>query len=48
MSRYRVLRELCGCGPFTAGFIASLNWLMGVPNGRAVFLNVEIEWEEST
>lgn len=48
MSRYRMLRDFCGCGPITAGFIASLNWFAGVPKGRAIFLNVEIEWEEPT
>ena len=46
MTRYRVLRDLCGCGPVTAGTIAALNWLMGVPKGRAVFMNVELEWTD--
>lgn len=47
MTRYRVLREMCGCGPITAGFISFMNWAMGVPKGRAVFMSVEIEWTDT-
>ncbi len=46
MSRYRVLRELAGCGPVTAGFIALLNWAFGVPRGWIVFGGIEIEYTD--
>lgn len=45
MSRYQVLRQLCGCGPVTAGFIAFFNWLMGVQPGLIVFMTVWIEYD---
>ncbi|WP_336726228.1 hypothetical protein [Achromobacter ruhlandii] len=42
MTRYRALR-LFGCGWFTAGIVASLNRLFGVPSNEVRFMNVVIE-----
>lgn len=42
MTRYQVLRHV-GCDPISAGFIAFLNWLRGVPPDIVRFGTVEIE-----
>jgi hypothetical protein len=42
MSRYKALRRI-GCGPFSAGVIAFLNWMRGYPPNRIVFLTLDIE-----
>lgn len=42
MTRYRALR-LLGCGWFTAGIVASVNRILGVPSNEVRFMNVVIE-----
>lgn len=42
MTRYRALR-LLGCGWFTAGIVAGLNRLFGVPTNEVRFMNVVID-----
>lgn len=44
MSRYQALRA-AGCDPLTAGFIALMNRLFGVPPGVIVFMNVVIDYD---
>ena len=49
MTRYQVLRKVLRCDPLTAGFIAFMNWAMGVPANeiRVMTLVIEIDqaWE---
>ena len=45
VSRYRALRNL-GCDPLTAGFIAFMNCVAGVPAREIHFMNVVIELED--
>lgn len=45
MTRYQALRKFCGCGPFTAAFIAFGNFIRGVPPGLIVFMTVQIEYD---
>ena len=45
MRRYRALRTL-GCGWFTSGFIAWLNFLFKVPENEIRFMHVIIEMED--
>ncbi|MCZ8388730.1 hypothetical protein [Achromobacter xylosoxidans] len=42
MTRYRALR-LLGCGWFTAGIVAGVNRILGVPSNEVRFMNVVIE-----
>lgn len=44
MTRYQVLRRL-HCDPITAGFIAAMNWLCGVPTNLIAFMSVRIEFD---
>ncbi len=44
LSRYRALRDMAGCGPLTAGFIALLNWACGVPAGTCVLGPVQFDY----
>lgn len=45
MTRYQALRRLAGCGPVTAGLIAGMNWMRGVPPGLIVFMAVQMEYD---
>ena len=44
MTRYQSLRKLMGCGFFTSSFISFFNWLFGVPEGKILFMNMEIDY----
>ncbi len=46
MTRYRALRAI-GCGPFTSGVIAFMNWLMGVPVGEIRFMHITMEIDDT-
>ena len=46
MTRYQALRK-CGCDPVAAGFVAALNWLLGVRPGVIQFIHITIEYEEN-
>ncbi|WP_156174087.1 hypothetical protein [Cupriavidus basilensis] len=45
MTRYSALRKM-GCDPLTAGIIAGMNWLVGVPNNEIRVMHIVIEIEE--
>lgn len=44
MTRYSVLRKM-GCDPLTAGIIAGMNWLLGVPKNEIRVMRIVIEIE---
>lgn len=44
--KYKILREVFGCGAITAGIITFLNFIADVPNNQIVFMNVIIEIED--
>lgn len=44
LTRYRVLRKL-GCGPVTAGLVAFINFVMGVPEGVVGIMHCVIEFD---
>ena len=46
MSRYQALRSI-GCGPFTAGVIAFMNWLTGVPPREIRFMHITMEIDDT-
>ncbi len=45
MTRYQALRQLCGCGPVTAGFVTFLNFMFDNRPGLIVFMTLEIEYD---
>lgn len=44
MTRYGALRKM-GCDPLTAGIIAGMNWIFGVPKNEIRVMHIVIEIE---
>ncbi|WP_137917162.1 hypothetical protein [Hydrogenophaga sp. 2FB] len=44
ITRYQVLRHN-GCDPVSAGFVAFLNWLVGVREGEIRFMHITADYD---
>lgn len=44
MTRYQALRSM-SCDPITAGMVAFMNWVCGVPQGKIGFMHIIIDYD---